>query len=150
MSAPDHIAISLTSPPARDTMFTLTTRSITFLSINNPQVRLKAIETIFAPDAVWFDSDGSAHHGHDGVLAHSTIVMNQQDGTVHSPAEDIKVCQNMATSRWKVVPEGTEGNPGQAPSQLGGNVIVVEGAKIKVLWSYLDNFQPPLRPSPEG
>ncbi|KAG7124845.1 Aspartate aminotransferase like protein [Verticillium longisporum] len=32
-------------------MFTLTTRSITFLSINNPQVRLKAIETIFAPDA---------------------------------------------------------------------------------------------------
>ncbi|KAG7121456.1 hypothetical protein HYQ46_010838 [Verticillium longisporum] len=101
-------------------MFTLTTRSITFLSINNPQVRLKAIETIFAPDA--------------------------QDGTVHSPAEDIKVCQNMATSRWKVVPEGTEGNPGQAPSQLGGNVIVVEGAKIKVLWSYLDNFQPPLRP----
>ncbi|KAM0270224.1 hypothetical protein ACHAQH_009524 [Verticillium albo-atrum] len=119
---------------------------ITFLTIYNAQARLAAIEPIFASDAIWFDSDGSAHHGHDGKLAHSTIIMSQQDGTVQRPTEDVKVCQKMATSRWQVVPEGTDDDPAQAASQLGGNVIVVEGGKIKVLWSYLENFQPPWRP----
>ncbi|KAM0326964.1 hypothetical protein ACHAQA_006085 [Verticillium albo-atrum] len=145
MSTPHTISVSIEDPPPRDKMVSLIQREINFLSYANPQSRLLAIQTLFHPDAVWFDYDGSVHFGHDGVLARSTIILSELNGTTHRSVDDAKVCQNMATQRWGVVPDGTTG---QSPSLLGGDVVVVEGQRIKVLWSYLDNFQPPIRPIP--
>ncbi|KAF5723264.1 hypothetical protein FMUND_2009 [Fusarium mundagurra] len=124
----------------KEVMVSLIQRDINFFSYADPEERLAAIKEIFAPDIVWFDFDGSTHHGHDGLLKRSSSLLDQLKGYSHRAKGGASVCQNMATARWEVVPEGTEEDHDQIPVIQGGDVLVVEDKKIKILWSYVDRY----------
>ncbi|KAK2687519.1 hypothetical protein QWA68_013364 [Fusarium oxysporum] len=70
------INISVGSHETKEAMVSLIQRDINFFSYTNPEERLAAIKEIFAPDIVWFDFDGSTHHGHDGLLIRSSILLD--------------------------------------------------------------------------
>ncbi|KAL4725774.1 hypothetical protein ACLX1H_006448 [Fusarium chlamydosporum] len=131
------INISVGSHETKEAMVSLIQRDINFFSYTNPEERLTAIKEIFAPDIVWFDFDGSTHHGHDGLLIRSSILLDQLKGYSHRANGGASVCQNMATARWEVVPEGSEADYEQIPVIQGGDVLVVEDGTIKILWSML-------------
>ncbi|KAG5803606.1 hypothetical protein H9Q74_010153 [Fusarium xylarioides] len=134
------INISVGSHETKEVMVSLIQRDINFFSYTDPEERLAAIKEIFAPGIVWFDFDGSTHHGHDGLLKRSSRLLNQLKGYSHRAKGGASVCQNMATARWEVVPEGSEEDHDQIPVIQGGDVLVVEDKKIKILWSYVDRY----------
>ncbi|RKK20669.1 hypothetical protein BFJ66_g11548 [Fusarium oxysporum f. sp. cepae] len=140
------INISVGSHETKEAMVSLIQRDINFFSYTNPEERLAAIKEIFAPDIVWFDFDGSTHHGHDGLLIRSSILLDQLKGYSHRANGGASVCQNMATARWEVVPEGSEADYEPIPAIQGGDVLVVEDGKIKILWSYVDRYDEVLFP----
>jgi hypothetical protein len=128
-------------------MLSLMYRDINFFSHPTPEARLAAIQDIFRPDITWFDFDGSTLHGHDGVFSRSSLLVKQLAGFTHRPVGEPSVCQNMVTQRWEVIPDGTENDHEQVPAISGGDVLVVENQKIKVLWSYIDNYNKVLLPN---
>ncbi|KAF4952502.1 hypothetical protein FGADI_6737 [Fusarium gaditjirri] len=143
----NSINIPVGSYETKEIMVSLIQRDINFFSYTDPEERLAAIKEIFAPDIVWFDFDGSIHHGHDGLLKRSSSLLGQLKGYSHRARGEASVCQNMATARWEVVPEGSEEDHNQIPVIQGGDVLVVEDKKIKILWSYVDRYDEVLLPN---
>ncbi|KAF5005693.1 hypothetical protein FDECE_7892 [Fusarium decemcellulare] len=144
--AKNAINVSIGNYESKEVMISLIQRDINFFSYTDPEARLAAIQEIFAPDIVWFDFDGTTHHGHDGLLKRSSFLLDQLNGFTHRAKGGTSVCQNMATARWEVVPEGTENDEHQIPVIQGGDVLVVEDGKIKILWSYVDKYDEVLLP----
>ncbi|KAI8676099.1 hypothetical protein LRP88_11584 [Fusarium phalaenopsidis] len=134
------ISVSVGNCESKEVMVSLVQRDINFFSYTDPEARLAAIREIFAPDIVWFDFDGTTHHGHDGLLKRSSFLLERLNGFAHRAKDGASVCQNMATGRWEVVPEGTEDDQDQIPVIQGGDVLVVDNRKIKILWSYVDKL----------
>ncbi|KAH7244507.1 uncharacterized protein BKA55DRAFT_515940 [Fusarium redolens] len=140
------INISVGSFETKEIMVSLIQRDINFFSYTDPEERLAAIKEIFASDIVWFDFDGSTHHGHDGLLKRSSVLLDQLKGYSHRAKGGASVCQNMATARWEVVSEGSEKDHNKIPVIQGGDVLVVEDKRIKILWSYVDRYDEVLLP----
>lgn len=136
----NFISVSVGNHESKEVMVSLIQRDINFFSYTDPEARLAAIREIFAPDVVWFDFDGTTHHGHDGLLKRSSFLLERLNGFSHRAKGGASVCQNMATGRWEVVPEGTEDDQDQIPVIQGGDVLVVEDRKNKILWSYVDKL----------
>ncbi|KAF5558899.1 hypothetical protein FPHYL_7240 [Fusarium phyllophilum] len=136
----NSINIPVGSYETKEIMVSLAQHDINFFSYTDPEERLAAIKEIFAPGIVWFDFDGSTHHGHDGLLKRSSSLLNQLKGYSHRAKGAASVCQNMATARWEVVPEDCEEDYDQIPVIQGGDVVVVKDEKIKILWSYIDRY----------
>lgn len=141
------INVSLDTTEKRETMVSIIQRDINFLSFPDPTERLAAIQDIFSPDITWFGFDGSTHHGHKPVLERSELLVGQLKGYSHRPAGLPSVCQNMVTCKWEVVPEGTEEDFSQRPVIEGGDVLIVEEGKAKLLWTYVDRFDEMLLPN---
>ncbi|RSL50754.1 hypothetical protein CEP53_008683 [Fusarium sp. AF-6] len=140
------ISVSVENYDSKEVMISLIQRDINFFSYTDPEARLAAIREIFSPGIVWFDFDGTTHHGHDGLLKRSTFLLERLNGFTHRAKGGASVCQNMATGRWEVVPEGTEDDQDQIPVIQGGDVLVVENGKVKILWSYVDKLDEGLIP----
>lgn len=132
--------ISLGPLESKEMMLSLIHRDVAFFTYPDPKTRLAAIQEIFAPDVIWFDFDGTKHFGHNGLLDRSSLLLGQLSGTVHRAEGEASVCQNMATQRWQVVREGAGSDIDQAPLIRGGDVVVVQNQKIKLLWSWVDSF----------
>lgn len=140
------VSILLGQTESKEMMLSLIHRDVAFFTYPDPQTRLAAIQEIFAPDVIWFDFDGTTHHGHDGLLARSSLLLGQLSGTIHRAEGEASVSQNMATQRWQVMRAGVGSDIEQAPLIRGGDVIVVQDQKIKLLWSWVDSFDKAMFP----
>ncbi|ETN43753.1 uncharacterized protein HMPREF1541_02912 [Cyphellophora europaea CBS 101466] len=136
----NSINIVIETSQSRETMTSIIHRDVNFFSYRDPIARRAAIEEVFHVGVVWFDFDGTIHRGHDGLLARSSLLLEQMPGTIHHTEGAPSICQNMVTQRWYAVREGDPNASSQAALVQGCDVAVVEGKKIKVLWSCVDRF----------
>ena len=94
--------------------------------------RTTAVKNTYTEDIVWFETDRTVN-GREALNARAAELQAQFPGFKFH-ADGIKsVSQNMGVLRWNYGPE-------DKPDLVRGtDVIIVEGGKIKVLWTTLDN-----------
>jgi hypothetical protein len=111
-----------------------------FLTFRSLETRTVAIERIFQPHAVWYESNGITTHGRENILVRSGHIIAQLPGMTYRLKGQPSICQNLITQAWEAVPEGTEGDENQMPSMTGRDVLLVEDQLVKTLWTSVDQW----------
>lgn len=123
-----------TSPSEQES----TVRALLFANLlgvfeeRDPSKRATAIEDTYAEDVIWFEPD-AVIHGRAALNARASELQTQSTGFHFSADGVVSVCQNVGVLRFCFGPE-------DKPDLLRGtDVIIVEGGKVKALWTCIDS-----------
>jgi len=91
--------------------------------------RKAAIEETYTSNVVWYETDGAVLNGHDALDKKAAELLASSPGFIFSVDGDKIVTQNLGALGWKF-------GPPEAPDLVKGtDFIIVEGGKIKALWT---------------
>ena len=94
--------------------------------------RATAIQDTYAEDVIWYEPDGIIQ-GRAALNARASELQTQSPGFKFRADGIMSVSQNMGVLRWYYGPE-------DKPDMVRGtDVIIVEGGRVKVLWTAVDN-----------
>ncbi|KAK9366679.1 hypothetical protein V1509DRAFT_629284 [Lipomyces kononenkoae] len=94
--------------------------------------RSTAVQKTYTEDLVWYESDNIIH-GRAALNARASELHTQSPGFNFHADDIMSVSQNVGVLRWYYGPE-------DKPDMIRGtDVIIVEGGKIKALWTTIDN-----------
>ena len=92
------------------------------------KARMKAVKETYAEDITWYEPD-RVIKGHDALSARAAEIQNEAPGFKFQADGDMVATQNMGMLHWKFGPENT-------PDLVHGiDVVIVEGGKVKLLWT---------------
>lgn len=90
--------------------------------------RVKAVKETYDEDIIWYEPD-RVIKGHDALSARAAEIQNEAPGFKFQADGDMVITQNMGMLHWKFGPDET-------PDLVqGADVIIVEGGKVKLLWT---------------
>ena len=94
--------------------------------------RTTAVQDTYAEDIIWYEPDGIIQ-GRAALNARASELQTQSPGFKFCADGIMSVSQNMGVLRWHYGPE-------DKPDMVRGtDVIIVEGGKVKALWTTIDN-----------
>ena len=94
--------------------------------------RATAVDDTYAEDIIWYEPDGVIQ-GRAALNARASELQTQSPGFKFRADGIMSVSQNMGVLRWYFGPE-------DKPDMIRGtDVIIVEGGKVKALWTSIDN-----------
>jgi hypothetical protein len=94
--------------------------------------RATAVDDTYAEDIIWYEPDGVIQ-GRAALNARASELQTQSPGFKFRANGIMSVNQNMGVLRWYFGPE-------DKPDMIRGtDVIIVEGGKVKALWTTIDN-----------
>ena len=94
--------------------------------------RATAVQDTYAEDIIWYEPDGT-FQGRAALNARASELQTQSPGFKFRADGIMSVSQNMGMLRWHYGPE-------DKPDMVEGtDVIIVEGGKVKALWTAIDN-----------
>lgn len=98
----------------------------------DPSKRAKAIQETYAEDVIWYESDVIAQ-GHAVLDARASEIQAQSLDFNFSVDGGTSVCQNVGVLKFCFGPE-------DKPDLIRGtDIMIVEGGKVKALWTCLDS-----------
>jgi len=98
----------------------------------DPSKRSTAIQEIYAEDVIWYESDVIVQ-GHAVLNTRASEIQAQSPGFNFSTDGGTSVCQNVGVLRFCFGPE-------DKPDLVRGtDIMIVEGGKVKALWTCLDS-----------
>lgn len=125
------------SEPMQTIMSLLYVSFTTVFNNRDEESRNAAIRTIYADDVVWYGFQGTVDQGIGAFTRRVADVVYHKGAGVLKPRGVPHICHNMGTLMWM------GGPPGHENAVEGGDVVIVEGGKIKVMWTYVDKFPAP-------
>jgi hypothetical protein len=94
--------------------------------------RATAVDDTYAEDIIWYEPDGVIQ-GRAALNARAFELQTRSPGFKFRADGIMSVSQNMGALRWYFGPE-------DKPDMIRGtDVIIVEGGKVKALWTTIDN-----------
>jgi hypothetical protein len=94
--------------------------------------RATAVDDTYAEDIIWYAPDGIIQ-GRAALNARASELQTQSPGFKFRADGIMSVSQNVGVLRWHFGPE-------DKPDMIRGtDVIIVEGGKVKALWTTFDN-----------
>jgi hypothetical protein len=94
----------------------------------NEATRKAAIATTYVEDIIWHEPD-RVNIGYDAMNQRAEEILTEAPGFGFQMDSEMVVSQNVGVLNWKFGPKGT-------PDLIKGiDVIVVEGGKVKALWT---------------
>ena len=94
--------------------------------------RATVVDDTYAEDIIWYEPD-AVIQGRAALNARASELQTQSPGFKFRADGIMSVCQNMGVLRWYFGPE-------DKPDMIRGtDVIIVEGGKVKALWTSIDN-----------
>jgi SnoaL-like domain len=94
--------------------------------------RATAVEDTYTEDIIWYEPDGVIQ-GRAALNARASEMQTQSPGFKFRADGIMSVSQNIGVLRWYFGPE-------DKPDMIRGtDVIIVEGGKVKALWTSIDN-----------
>lgn len=94
--------------------------------------RATAVQNTYAKDIIWYEPDRIIQ-GLAALDARASELQIQTPGFKFRADGIMSVCQNMGVLRWCYGPED------KPDAVQGTDVIIVEGGKVKALWTSIDN-----------
>jgi hypothetical protein len=94
--------------------------------------RATAVQDTYVEDVIWYEADDTIQ-GRAALNARASELQTQSPGFKFRADGIMSVSQNVGVLRWYY---GPEDNPNLAQ---GTDVIIVEGGKIKALWTANDS-----------
>lgn len=101
---------------------------------NDPVHRRKAIDEIFAEDAVFYDPKGGVYRGRDEINRIAGEVRATHRDFRYEPIGEPEAVGNGGRVRW------TEGRPGEAPAVAGTDFIVTRDGRIAAIYLFFDKL----------
>jgi hypothetical protein len=94
--------------------------------------RATAVDDTYAEDIIWYEPNGVIQ-GRAALNARASELQTQSPGFKFRADGIMSVSQNIGVLRWYFGPE-------DKPDMIRGtDVIIVEGGKVKALWTTFDN-----------
>ncbi|KAH0551656.1 hypothetical protein GP486_007127 [Trichoglossum hirsutum] len=94
--------------------------------------RSTAVQDTYTEDIIWYESSDKIIQGRAALNARASELQTEAPGFKFSADGIMSVGRNVGVLRWHYGPEGK-------PDMVGGtDVIIVEGGKIKALWTTVD------------
>jgi len=94
--------------------------------------RATVVDDTYAEDIIWYEPD-AVIQGRAALNARASEMQTQSPGFKFRADGIMSVSQNMGVLRWYYGPED------QPDMVRGSDVIIVEGGKVKALWTSIDN-----------
>ena len=94
--------------------------------------RAAAVQDTYAGDIIWYEPDGIIQ-GRAALNARASELQTQSPGFKFRADGIMSVSQNIGVLRWYCGPED------KPDTVQGTDVIIVEGGKVKALWTSIDN-----------
>lgn len=91
--------------------------------------RKAAVQSTYAEDIVWYESDGAVMKGHDALNKRAEELLAESPGFVFKPEGEMIVSQNLGILSWMFGPLG------EPDLVKGTDVIIVQDGKVKALWT---------------
>lgn len=91
--------------------------------------RKAAIQSTYAEDIVWYESEINVIKGHDALNKRAEALLAESPGFAFKPDGEMIVSQNLGILGW------TFGPPGEPDLVKGTDVIIVQDGKVKALWT---------------
>lgn len=114
---------------------TLLTRNLNeVFGENDPARRRKAIDEIFAEDAVFYDPMGGVFRGRDEIDGIAGKLRAMHPDFLYQPIGKPEEVGNAGRVRW------TEGRHGEAPEVAGTDFIVTRDGRIAAIYLFFDKL----------
>ncbi|KAK0725555.1 hypothetical protein B0H67DRAFT_135211 [Lasiosphaeris hirsuta] len=128
------LSISTTPKEVATTIRTLLSENLlSVFAERDAPVRKAAIERIYTDDVIWYETDGTVITGHAALDKRAGELLASNPGFAFSADGESVVTQNLGMLSWKFGPPG-------APDLIkGSDFVIVEGGKIKALWTAITN-----------
>lgn len=94
--------------------------------------RATAVQDTYTNDIIWYESDNISQ-GREALNSRASELQTRMPGFKFYADGIMSVTQNVGVLRWHYGPEG------KPDTVRGTDVIIVEGGKIKALWTTIDN-----------
>ncbi len=115
-----------------------TVRSLLFANLlrvfneRNPSRRAAAIQDTYIEDVIWYEPN-AVMHGRAAINTRASELLAQSPGFNFSADGITSVSQNVGVLRFCFGPE-------EKPDLVRGtDIIIVEGSKVKALWTCIDS-----------
>lgn len=126
------MSFTVSSAPNEDPVTIRTLLHANLLSVFNERdetARRAAVQSTYAEDIVWYESDGNVIKGHDTLNKRAEELLAENPGFAFKPEGEMVVSQNLGILSW------TFGPPGEPDLVKGTDVIIVQDGKVKALWT---------------
>lgn len=102
----------------------------------NDETRKAAVERTYTDGVTWYETDGAVLIGHDALDKRAAELLASSPSFVFAADGDKVVTQNLGVLSWMF-------GPPEAPDLVKGtDYIIVEGGKIKALWTAVTKAPP--------
>lgn len=91
--------------------------------------RKAAVQSTYAEDIVWYESDINVIVGHDTLNKRAEELLAESPGFAFKPEGEMIVSQNLGILSWMFGP------PEEPDLAKGTDVIIVQDGKVKALWT---------------
>jgi SnoaL-like domain len=98
--------------------------------------RRAAIQELFSGDAVFYDPNKGAFHGHDEIDRIAGVIRASHPDFRYQPIAEPEMLGNAGRVRW------VSGRPGETPAYAGTDFIIARDGKISALYLFLDKMSP--------
>jgi len=98
--------------------------------------RRAAIQELFSGDAVFYDPNNGAFHGHDEIDRIAGVIRASHPDFRYRPIAEPEMLGNAGRVRW------VSGRPGETPAYAGTDFIIARDGKISALYLFLDKLSP--------
>ena len=125
------MSFTVSTSPSEDAQTIRNLLQANLLAVFNERdatARLAAIKTTYTDDIVWYEDD-RVNVGHAVLDARAAELLAESPEFVFQPDGSEVVARNLGVLNWQFGPTGT-------PDLIKGtDVILVEGGKVKALWT---------------
>ena len=112
----------------------LETNLLSVFGERDDAARKAAIEQTYTGNVIWYETDGAVLNGHEALDKRAAELLASSPGFVFAVDGDKLVAQNLGALNWKF-------GPPEVPDLVKGtDFIIVEGGKIKALWTAITKF----------
>lgn len=98
--------------------------------------RRAAIQELFNPDAVFYDPNNGAYHGHDEIDRIAGAIRASHPDFRYQPIAEPEISGNAGRVPW------VSGRPGERPAYAGTDFIVARDGRISALYLFFDKLSP--------
>ncbi|KAI9774449.1 MAG: hypothetical protein M1839_001732 [Geoglossum umbratile] len=130
------MSLKISTAPSEDEFTIRALLSVNLFNVFNERDESKrsaTVQTAYADDIIWYESPDNIIQGRVALNDRASELQTKYPDFKFSTDGITSVSHNIGVLRWHYGPE-------DKPDLIGGtDVIIVEGGKIKALWTTLDS-----------